>query len=182
MIGFIDAFFVQSLLITINAALLLIYTLSSSHLHEPYDSQFPLIVSWQRISTQKLSLQITTNSIILVLDSVLLCTNYAVWVWVWVILRPTASRPVCLGIKPPTGAYDQMFFTVRTLRVFDMGRLLWREDGSVFYNVQYKIHFTVSDLRLPQPGGPGPCIYIPRNSVTNYARLYSRYINETRIT
>jgi hypothetical protein len=26
-------------------------------------------------------------------------------------------------------------------------------------------HFTVSDLRLPQPGGPGPCIYIPRNRV-----------------
>jgi hypothetical protein len=30
------------------------------------------------------------------------------------------------------------------------------------YNVQYTIHFTVSDLRLPQPGGPGPCIYIPQ--------------------
>jgi hypothetical protein len=23
-------------------------------------------------------------------------------------------------------------------------------------------HFTVSYLRLPQPGGPGPCIYIPQ--------------------
>jgi hypothetical protein len=30
------------------------------------------------------------------------------------------------------------------------------------YNVQYTIHFTVSDLTLPQPGGPGPCIYIPQ--------------------
>jgi hypothetical protein len=48
------------------------------------------------------------------------------------------------------------FSTVRPLRVFDMGRPLWREDGSVFYNVQYTIHFTVSDLR------PGPCIYIPQ--------------------
>jgi hypothetical protein len=27
-------------------------------------------------------------------------------------------------------------------------------------NVQYTIHFTVSDLRLPQPWGPDPCIYI----------------------
>jgi hypothetical protein len=30
-------------------------------------------------------------------------------------------------------------------------------------------HFTVSDMRLPQPGGPGPHIYIPRNRVV---RLY----------
>jgi hypothetical protein len=44
----------------------------------------------------------------------------------------------------------------------DMGHPLWREDGPFDYNVQYTIHFTVSDLRLPQPGGPGPCIYIPQ--------------------
>jgi hypothetical protein len=58
-----------------------------------------------------------------------------------------------------------------------MGRSLWREDGSVFYNCcclrqrshsQVRVprglwpHFTVSDLRLPEPGGPGPCIYIPQ--------------------
>jgi hypothetical protein len=58
-----------------------------------------------------------------------------------------------------------------------MKRPLWREDGSVVYNCcclrqrnhsQVRVpqgswpHFTVSDLRLPQPGGPGPCIYIPQ--------------------
>jgi hypothetical protein len=59
----------------------------------------------------------------------------------------------------------------------ERGRPLWREDGSVFYNCcclrqrshsQVRVprgswpHFTVSDLRVPQPGGPGPCIYIPQ--------------------
>jgi hypothetical protein len=52
----------QSLLITINTALSLIYTLSSSTLHTHQDSPSSVVVSWQRISPQKLALRITTKS------------------------------------------------------------------------------------------------------------------------
>jgi hypothetical protein len=40
------------------------------------------------------------------------------WLSLSLMLRPTVSRPVCLGIKQSSGSYDQIFVTVRQLRVW----------------------------------------------------------------
>jgi hypothetical protein len=77
-----------------------------------------------------------------------------------------------------SGAYDQIFISLRPLQVFFyVGRSLWRENGSAVYNccwsspvqslsgpspgelvtISYCLRF-----ETPQPGGLGPSIYIPQ--------------------
>jgi hypothetical protein len=58
-----------------------------------------------------------------------------IWVWVWVMLRPTLSRPVCLGIKHPSGTYDQIFITVRQLRVYWCGALSLNERTGLSFTI-----------------------------------------------
>jgi hypothetical protein len=45
------------------------------------------------------------------------CTRESAWLSLSLMLRPTVGRPVCLGIKHPSGAYDQNFNTVWQLRI-----------------------------------------------------------------
>jgi hypothetical protein len=80
------------------------------------------------------------------------------------MLRPTVSRPVCLGIKNLFGLTTRFLLLSDSCGFVDVGRSLWREDGSVVYNCCWSSpaqafpgpspwdswpYFTVSDSRLP---------------------------------
>jgi hypothetical protein len=98
-------------------------------------------------------------------------------------LRPIVSRPVRLGVRHASGTRDQFVFLLqiffRQLRVCYFAapsltrgwvcnllyNFFWAlPDQSLFGRSPAELngHILLFHLRLPQPGGPGPRIYIPQ--------------------
>jgi hypothetical protein len=44
------------------------------------------------------------------------------------------SRPVCLGVRHPSGSHYQIFVIANSCGYAELGRPLWHEDGSIVYN------------------------------------------------
>jgi hypothetical protein len=85
------------------------------------------------------------------------------------------DQSVCLGTEDPCGTCDQILLPAGMLLseicgLVSIGRPLWREDGSAICSVitqwsksrRTRTNTLLSHLRLPQPGGLGSHIYIPK--------------------
>jgi hypothetical protein len=85
-----------------------------------------------------------------------------------VMLRPTVSWPVCLEIEHPCGTYDQIFITVRQLRIFWCGALsLTRGRVTVAVGPRQRSHsILLSQIQdISNLEGQVPVFISPRNRV-----------------
>jgi hypothetical protein len=89
-----------------------------------------------------------------VLDSLLLSSDWLSYtkrtrLSLSLILRPTVSRPLYLGIKHASWVYDQIFITVRQLRVCCWGALSDEVTGLSFAIAAGRRQCSQSQVRVP---------------------------------
>jgi hypothetical protein len=90
------------------------------------------------------------------------------------MLGPTVSRPVCSGVKPPLGPKTRFLLLSDSCGFVDMGRHLWREDGTVVYICCWSS--PTQSFSGTSPTGPMTVFYSPRFETPPTWRARSPYL------
>jgi hypothetical protein len=91
-----------------------------------------------------------------------------------VILQLMVSWPVCLGVKPPSGAQDQLFVLSRQFRAVDVEHPICEGDGSFIYNCYRSL--PAQSFLDPSPTGLRTIFFCLRFEISPTWRVRSLYL------